>query len=107
MLLIILVVCYFVPTVVAFSRKHHNAGAICALNVFLGWTVVGKRRGNQIWNSAVAEAGWLCPGHHIDGVNRKVLACFCTSIGSRRPCRKRANETRCGTCTHSLLTEVG
>lgn len=41
MLFIILVVCYFVPTVVAFSRKHHNAGAICALNVFLGWTVVG------------------------------------------------------------------
>jgi hypothetical protein len=40
-LLIILVVCYFIPTVVAFSRKHHNAGAICALNIFLGWTVVG------------------------------------------------------------------
>jgi hypothetical protein len=41
MLVVILVVCYFIPTVVAFSRGHHNAGAICALNVFLGWTVVG------------------------------------------------------------------
>jgi hypothetical protein len=38
---IILTVCYFVPTIVAFSRAHHNAGAICALNIFLGWTVVG------------------------------------------------------------------
>jgi hypothetical protein len=41
MLLITLIVCYFIPALVAFSRKHHNAGAICALNIFLGWTVVG------------------------------------------------------------------
>jgi hypothetical protein len=39
MLLIILVVCYFIPTFVAFSRKRHNERAICALNVFLGWTM--------------------------------------------------------------------
>jgi hypothetical protein len=41
MLFIILVACYFIPTLVAFSRKHHNAGAICALNILLGWTIVG------------------------------------------------------------------
>lgn len=32
---------YFIPTVVAGVRKHHNAVAIGALNFFLGWTVLG------------------------------------------------------------------
>lgn len=32
---------YFIPTVVARSRKHHNATAIFALNLFLGWTFLG------------------------------------------------------------------
>lgn len=31
---------YFIPTVVAFSRKRYNAGAIFVLNLFLGWTLV-------------------------------------------------------------------
>ncbi len=35
------VLCYFIPTIVALVRKHHNAGAICALNILLGWTVLG------------------------------------------------------------------
>jgi hypothetical protein len=43
MLVAVLVVCYFVPTVVAFSRGHHNAGAICALNVFLDCCWRGSR----------------------------------------------------------------
>ncbi len=32
---------YFVPAVIAFGRGHHNAGAIFALNLLLGWTVLG------------------------------------------------------------------
>ncbi len=40
MLLIILSM-YFIPTIVAVSRKHHNALAIGALNLFLGWTILG------------------------------------------------------------------
>lgn len=40
-LLIVLGIAYFVPTVVALIRSHHNLGAIIALNVLLGWTVVG------------------------------------------------------------------
>jgi Superinfection immunity protein len=32
---------YFLPTIVAFSRQHHNSAAIMALNLFLGCTVVG------------------------------------------------------------------
>jgi T4 superinfection immunity protein len=32
---------YFVPAIVAMSRSHINSGAIFALNLFLGWTVIG------------------------------------------------------------------
>ena len=32
---------YFAPTIVAGLRKHHNAMAIGALNLLLGWTVIG------------------------------------------------------------------
>lgn len=32
---------YLIPTVVAFHRQHHNRQAIGALNLLLGWTVIG------------------------------------------------------------------
>ena len=32
---------YFIPTIVAYSNKKQNTGAICALNLLLGWTFVG------------------------------------------------------------------
>ena len=32
---------YFVPSLVAGQRRHHNQAAILALNLFLGWTFVG------------------------------------------------------------------
>jgi hypothetical protein len=34
---------YFLPTAVAFEKKrnHHNKGAIFALNLLLGWTLIG------------------------------------------------------------------
>lgn len=32
---------YFVPAIVAYSRRKTNRGAILALNIFLGWTLVG------------------------------------------------------------------
>jgi mannitol-specific phosphotransferase system IIBC component len=32
---------YLMPTVAAYSRGHRQATAIAALNVFLGWTVLG------------------------------------------------------------------
>ena len=40
-ILAILFVLYWVPTVVAALRKHHNVLAIGALNLFLGWTMIG------------------------------------------------------------------
>lgn len=32
---------YFLPTIFAFIREKSNAGAILALNLFLGWTLIG------------------------------------------------------------------
>jgi hypothetical protein len=39
--LIIFLLLYFVPSVVAFVRHHHNQWAIFALNLLLGWTLLG------------------------------------------------------------------
>jgi len=35
------IVVFFLPAIVARSRYHPNTAAIFALNVLLGWTVVG------------------------------------------------------------------
>jgi len=35
------IACYFIPTIIASGRSHHNAVAIAALNVLLGWTFIG------------------------------------------------------------------
>jgi hypothetical protein len=32
---------YFMPSIVAWSRRRPNRGAVFALNLFLGWTLVG------------------------------------------------------------------
>jgi uncharacterized membrane protein YqaE (UPF0057 family) len=39
--LVIVLLAYFVPSVVAFVRGHHNKWAIFALNLLLGWTLLG------------------------------------------------------------------
>uniref|UniRef100_A0AAU2VUL1 Superinfection immunity protein n=1 Tax=Streptomyces sp. NBC_00008 TaxID=2903610 RepID=A0AAU2VUL1_9ACTN len=41
LLIIVIVLAYFVPTVVAFARGVSNSGSILVLNLFLGWTLVG------------------------------------------------------------------
>ena len=41
MLIAILSLFYFLPFAVAFNRKRANTGAIFALNLFLGWSLIG------------------------------------------------------------------
>jgi hypothetical protein len=53
------VVLYFVPSYLAMERQHHLRRLICAINVLLGWTVVG-------WVVALAMA--------LTGVKRRVRA---------------------------------
>lgn len=50
--LLILFICfaglYLTPTFIAVGRSHHNAGAIFALNLLAGWTVIGWI-GSLVW----------------------------------------------------------
>lgn len=39
--IILLIFAYLLPSVVAAKRRHNNEGAIVALNILLGWTVIG------------------------------------------------------------------
>lgn len=41
MMCILVFLLYIVPSVIAFTRGHSNAAAICALNILLGWTFLG------------------------------------------------------------------
>ena len=49
-LLAIALVAYFIPTLVANTRRHNNQMAIIMLNLFAGWTFIG-------W---VAALVWAC-----------------------------------------------
>jgi hypothetical protein len=40
-LLAFLLVLYFLPAVVAYSRHHHQLVPILLINLFFGWTVLG------------------------------------------------------------------
>ena len=39
--LLVGVALYFTPTIIAWLRTHYNRWAILALNLLLGWTVLG------------------------------------------------------------------
>ena len=41
LLITILSLFYFLPFAIAFYKKRINAGAIFALNLFLGWSLIG------------------------------------------------------------------
>lgn len=41
MFIFLIFVCYWIPTISAYSRKNKNATSILLLNLFLGWTVIG------------------------------------------------------------------
>jgi hypothetical protein len=41
MFTIIVLGVYFLPTIIAAVKKKKNSGAIAALNLLLGWTLIG------------------------------------------------------------------
>ena len=56
--LLVIVAVYFLPTVVAVQRGHHQAAAIAIVNIFLGWTFLG-------WVVALVwSASWVRTAHH-------------------------------------------
>ena len=58
--LIIFVPLYFLPTIVAAKRNHQSSGGIFALNLLLGWTMIG-------WIIALV---WSCSAvYHSDSTS--------------------------------------
>jgi hypothetical protein len=39
--LMTLVICYLLPSLIAYARGHNNKLAILVLNMILGWTLLG------------------------------------------------------------------
>lgn len=39
--LVVLTLLYFIPSIIAFSRRHRHRAAIRRLNAMLGWSVLG------------------------------------------------------------------
>ncbi len=54
-LLIVVIGLYFLPTIVAVTRKVTNTGSVAVINFFLGWTMIG-------WVVALAMA---CRTSHL------------------------------------------
>ena len=46
---LVLLALYFVPSIIAFTRHHHNKWAIFVLNLLLGWTGLGWI-GGLVWS---------------------------------------------------------
>lgn len=38
---LIMLAMYFMPTIVAESRKHRSSTSVLVINLFLGWTLIG------------------------------------------------------------------
>jgi ABC-type transport system involved in cytochrome c biogenesis permease component len=53
-LLLVLIVPYLAPAIVAFSRGHQQKWAILALDLFLGWTFLGWV-GALVWSLTKVE----------------------------------------------------
>lgn len=40
-IVLIIILLYFMPTMIAFFRGHSNRVPICLINIFCGWTLLG------------------------------------------------------------------
>ena len=49
---------YFIPSIIAGARGHHQTVAIVVLNLFLGWTFLG-------WVAALVWAFMATPGKDV------------------------------------------
>ncbi len=56
---------YFIPSVIGILRKHHNLVGLIALNVFLGWTILGWV-GALIWSLLRSTKSQTIIHHHSE-----------------------------------------
>ena len=57
-LIVMVLLAYLVPSVIAGARHHHQTGAILVLNLLLGWTLLG-------WIAALVWAFTATPGKDV------------------------------------------
>jgi hypothetical protein len=88
--MLILLVPYFLPTIIAILRKKTNVAAILLINFLLGWTVVG-------WIIALV---WAVSTERVDQVV-SAQAVYIPQLG-RRFCPKCGNPDQVGAlfCPH-------
>ena len=85
--LVIILLLYFVPSVVAFVRHHHNQWAIFALNLLLGWTCWD---GSARWcGRSPGPRRSRRPSTSYTNRHRLLLRRHCPQ--SRRPSERRAS----------------
>jgi len=96
-LVVIVLVAYVLPAIIARSRDHHNSGAILALNLLLGWTLVG-------W---VAAFVWACTNIHRPAASTDDARFesngerYCTNCGTLVV--KHAGAKYCGRCGTAIV----
>ena len=56
----VIITAYFLPTIVAWNRGHHQKPAIIVLNLAFGWTVIG-------WFAALIWANTAVVRRNADG----------------------------------------
>ena len=66
-------VLHFIPTIIGFCRGKRDAIAIAALNLFLGWTIVG-------WVGALI---WALVGDSPKRLSETYQVTFCGNCGAR------------------------
>lgn len=69
-----LFIVYFFPAIVASVRRHMNAGAICVLNILLGWTFIGWVAALVWASTANTRANQRAATMRIEGIVRSKQA---------------------------------
>ena len=85
------IVPYFIPSIIAISRKHQGVAGIIVLNLLLGWTLIGWV-GALIWSLSAPK-----PATHVHIHNPPSPSFpgrFCTKCGARMS----ATDSFCGKC---------
>ncbi|MGE8045141.1 superinfection immunity protein [Pseudomonas monteilii] len=70
-LLLLIVLAYFVPTIVAAKRGHPNGTPIFLLNLFLGWTAIGWLVA-LIWSFSAVDEIAATPVAQLPAVDSKI-----------------------------------
>ena len=78
--ILFLIAVYLLPTIIAEVRHHHQAGMVAAINVFLGWTLIG-------WVVALAIACSYVPREEAEQATKVCPACAEEVKAAAKICR--------------------